>query len=118
MGHTTEAELRDRARHMRKNQTAEEHKLWQHLRAKRLDGRKFRRQHVLVPYIVDYYCFAEKLAVEVDGAAHDGTAHEDCERDEYLQDVYGVRVVRVSAEEVLMDIESVLGRIRDAFCEA
>ncbi|NQU27404.1 MAG: endonuclease domain-containing protein [Candidatus Marinimicrobia bacterium] len=57
-------------RHLRNNPTPWEHKLWQHLKGRQLDGLKFRRQTSIGKYIVDFYCPENKLIVEVDGGGH------------------------------------------------
>ncbi|QDG51338.1 endonuclease domain-containing protein [Persicimonas caeni] len=89
-------ELLKRARTMRSNPTDAERLLWNRLRNKQLGGHKFRRQNVMAPYIVDFYCAAKKLVVEVDGDVHDeeGQQAKDETRDEFLEREYGVEVVR------------------------
>ncbi|MFP4599757.1 MAG: endonuclease domain-containing protein [Persicimonas sp.] len=109
-------ELLRRAKHMRKNPTRAEKILWGKLRKRRLLGKKFRRQHILRPYIVDFYCVSEKLAVEIDGGAHFGeeAAKQDEARDSYLLEVHGVEVVRVSAHDVRQHLDDVLNTLEDA----
>jgi len=89
------------ARRLRRAMTLPEVLLWQQLRL-RPDGHKFRRQHPIGPYIVDFYCAALSLAVEVDGAIHDQSAAivHDARRDAFLKQ-HGVRIVRLSAADVL-----------------
>jgi len=65
-----EREKRELATQMRREMTASENLLWQHLRANRLDGLHFRRQQVVDGFMVDFYCHAARLVVEVDGAVH------------------------------------------------
>ena len=103
------------ARELRRRSTEAERLLWDHLRNRRLAGLKFRRQHPLGPYIVDFYCAAHRLIVEVDGPIHAYTQEQDTIRSEWL-DRYGYRVLRFTNEEVLYSLESVLERIRQA-CE-
>ncbi len=82
--------------------------LWQILR-KRPSGFKFRRQHPLPPYVLDYYCPAAKLVIEVDGSAHnmgDRPLH-DARRDAWLRE-QGLRVIRFDAADVMNDMNSVL----------
>jgi very-short-patch-repair endonuclease len=62
--------LHDHAREMRSAQTDAEQKLWSHLRATRLGGYKFRRQHLLPPFVVDFCCIEQRLIVELDGSQH------------------------------------------------
>jgi len=85
--------------------------LWQQLRKKPL-GVKFRRQHPIGPYIVDFYCPSAKLAIEIDGMAHDmGTRPERDRRREWELSREGVETIRISAQEVLRDAEDVADRI-------
>jgi very-short-patch-repair endonuclease len=82
--------------------------LWRVLRA-RPGGFKFRRQHPAGRYVLDFYCEAAGLAVEVDGQAHErGTAPAfDAERDLWLRNA-GIRTLRIPAVEVLADTEAVV----------
>jgi very-short-patch-repair endonuclease len=91
--------------------------LWRELRA-RPGGLKFRRQHPAGPYVLDFYCEAAKLAVEVDGEAHErgDMPGRDKERDEWLR-VAGIRTLRVPAREVLQNVEAVVLAIVDS-CRA
>ena len=75
--------------------TIAEARLWNHLKDRSLWGRKFRRQHSVGPYVLDYYCPGERLAVELDGAAHDHEAAQDRDavRTRFLQGA-GIRLVR------------------------
>ncbi|QDG49731.1 DUF559 domain-containing protein [Persicimonas caeni] len=106
-------ELLRRARQMRSNPTDAEAKLWAKLRRKQLGGYKFRRQHILQPYIVDFYCTSEKLVVEVDGQCHRRPSNQawDQKRDAYLRDVHDVEIVRVEAADVFGSIEKVLEEV-------
>jgi len=99
-----------RAREMRHLMTPAEAKLWQHLRGAKL-GVRFRRQHVLGPFVVDLYCSARKLIVEVDGPVHAGTTERDAERDAYLRS-RGFRIVRFTNRDVATELERVLEAIR------
>jgi very-short-patch-repair endonuclease len=102
----------DRAKRLRRAMTRPEIKLWLCLRRQQLHGLKFRRQHPLGPWILDFYCDEAKLAVEVDGEGHinDARYEQDQRRTAWLADK-GVRVVRVSARLVLTDMDAVLSRI-------
>ncbi len=106
--------IRDAARAQRKDPTPSESQLWECLRGTRLDGRKFRRQQPIGPFIVDLYCPEERLVVEVDGAVHDGQEVEDAQRQEALESL-GLRFVRVTNDEVRFELQSVLARIRRHF---
>jgi very-short-patch-repair endonuclease len=106
-----------RASLLRRQMTLPEVVLWQVLRGRRLKGLRFRRQHPMGPYILDFYCPSACLAVEVDGIAHDFVeqAIHDARRDAWLND-RGVRVLRVQARDVLDEdgLEGVLMAIADA----
>jgi len=100
-----------RARALRRNPSLPESLLWQVLR-KRPDGRKFRRQHPLGWYVVDFYCPAARLVVEIDGQSHsmgDRPDH-DSRRDAWLGG-QGMRVLRLDANEVMNDLESAVRAI-------
>jgi len=100
------------ARDFRANLNPPEARLWLSLRGRRLDGLKFRRQHPIGPYILDFYCAAAKLAVEVDGAIHDveDQIRHDQRRTTWLAQ-RGVRVIRLRPADVKDEIEGVLGFI-------
>jgi Uncharacterized protein conserved in bacteria len=98
------------AKTIRSNATDAENLMWQLLRAKRFMNLKFRRQHVIAPYIVDFYCHEIGLVIELDGGQHgiaDGRAY-DAERTKFLE-AMGLRVVRYWNNDVLRNTESVLG---------
>jgi very-short-patch-repair endonuclease len=106
-----------RARNLRRNLTLPEVILWNCLRGGRLNGLKFRRQHPIGPYILDFFCAGRRLAVEVDGDAHSEPAQvaHDRERDLWLGR-NGVTVLRFAARDVLKDdsLTGVLEAIADA----
>jgi len=100
-----------KARELRKSMSKPEIMLWQQLRRKPL-GIKFRRQHPIGSYIVDFYCPSAKLAIEVDGMAHDMVDRpERDERRERNLSQQGIETIRISAEEVLHDPADVADRI-------
>ena len=102
-------QLLDFAKTMRHNSTDAEHLMWQLLRAKRFMNLKFRRQHVIKPYIVDFYCHELGLVIELDGSQHnteDGRAY-DAERTKFLE-ALGLKVVRYRNYEVLEQTDVVL----------
>lgn len=103
------------ARHLRKNQTPHECKLWARLRDRRLSGHKFRRQHPIGPYIVDFYCVEARLIVEVDGGHHAEQAEYDQARTAWLEQI-GYQVIRFTNLEVDQNIDAVLDTILSA-CE-
>jgi len=102
---------------MRKNPTPAEEKLWQHLRRKQVLGYKFRRQHAFERFIVDFYCHDAGLVIEVDGPIHQYTPEEDAIRQEFLES-QGLRVLRFTNEQVMMNIEEVLKTITRVLQEA
>ena len=101
-----------RARALRKNPTDAERKLWAHLRLCQLGGYKFRRQHPLGPYIVDFICIEKKLIIKADGGQHDDKKFYDSKRDKWLENK-GFRVLRFWNNVVLTYIETVLAVIAD-----
>ncbi|MFN8516048.1 MAG: DUF559 domain-containing protein [Thermomicrobiales bacterium] len=103
--------LLEAARELRTRQTPMERRLWEQLRTGRLDGLGFRPQQPIGPYIVDFYCSAAKLVIEVDGGIHEEQVEYDRERDIYLA-AHGLCVLRFANEAVLRDLESVLAAIR------
>ena len=109
----TTPEIEAAARRLRRNMTPAENKLWQALKGKKLGGLKFRAQHPVGPFILDFYCPACKLVVELDGSVHEKQMDYDKARTQQLED-YGYRVIRFRNEEVLSDLPSVLERIREA----
>ncbi len=102
------------ARRLRHEQTQSEIILWEALRGRKLDGRKFRRQQPVGAFVLDFYCAEERLAVEVDGAIHDTQVEADAERQAILESL-GIRFIRVSAELVEQDLPLTLNRIKSAF---
>ena len=108
-------ELLQRCRDLRRNQTSAEGLLWSLLRDRQLNGLKFRRQHPLGGYILDFYCHEERLAVELDGSGHleAGQARHDEQRTKDLE-ALGVRVIRMWNHEVLSNPQGALLAIVDA----
>lgn len=96
------------ARTLRQNQTDAEKKLWHRLRDRQLNGYKFRRQHPIPPYIVDFFCEEIGLIVEVDGGQH--TPEKDAKRSEFLNQ-NNFKILRFWNNEVLENIEGVLEMI-------
>ncbi len=98
------------AKQLRRQMTEEERLLWQRLRHNRLRGFQFRRQQVIDGFIVDFYCHAAGLVVEVDGEVHQGQAEYDGERDRVLA-ARGLNILRIRNEEVEQNLAGVLDRI-------
>jgi very-short-patch-repair endonuclease len=104
------AEIRERARQLRKNPTDAERLLWQKIRYWQAHRCKFRRQQPLGRYIVDFVCFEKKLVVEVDGGQHAEAGIRDTNRDAWLRD-QGFIVLRFWNNDVLKNIDGVLNVI-------
>ena len=107
--------LKERAEEMRKNPTEAEAVLWNALRAKGL-GVKFRQQHIIEDFIVDFYCNEYKVTVEVDGGYHNEADQmkSDAERTARLNEL-GYTELRFTNEEILHDLDNVLKKIK-TFC--
>ena len=99
-----------RAKEMRREMTPSERKLWARLRAGRLEGYHFRRQQIIEPYIVDFYCHQAGLVIEVDGSIHQDQQEYDRQRDHDLQSL-GLRMMRFSNTDVNHNLEIVLEEI-------
>ena len=97
------------AKSMRTNATDAENLMWQLLRAKRFMNLKFRRQHVIAPYIVDFYCHELALVIELDGSQHNTEDSRACdiERTKFLE-ALGLKVVRYWNNDVLGTTEAIL----------
>ncbi len=90
--------------------------LWKHIKNKQLDGRKFRRQHSIGNYIVDFYCPDERLAIELDGEVHhyDNVHQSDKQKESYLNE-RGITLLRFENRLVFEYLEIVLKKIVDSF---
>ncbi|MBQ0734624.1 leucine--tRNA ligase [Aquimarina celericrescens] len=106
-------ELLRRAKEMRTNPTKSEAFLWERLKTKKL-GFKFRQQHPIDNYIVDFVCLSKKLIIEVDGEIHKLQKEEDQERQVLLQEKKGYTFLRFSNDEILNDIDNVISSIENA----
>jgi len=104
-----------RAKKLRANQNSAEQRVWSILRARRLAGLKFRRQHVLGKYIADFVCIPARLVVEIDGETHgDDSQLNDAKRTEVIERA-GYRVIRFWNDYVLNDSD---GGVADTILEA
>jgi leucyl-tRNA synthetase len=102
--------LKGNVRENRKNLTEAEDNVWQEVRNSKL-GYKFRRQHTIGKFIVDFVCIEKKLVVEIDGAIHDQQKREDEERTKIIQHA-GFRVIRFTNDQVLKNINDALKKIK------
>jgi very-short-patch-repair endonuclease len=99
-----------RARNLRQAGTSPEELLWLALRNGQIGGLKFRRQHPIGPYVVDFFCHSLGLVVELDGMSHDDKAAQDAARSKYLE-TQGLRVFRVTNDDVMHDLDAVTREI-------
>ena len=112
------AYLKEDRKQLRSQLTSAEATLWKSIKGKQLDGRKFRRQHSIDDFIVDFYCPSERLIVELDGGIHDnvGQAAADQHRDQILHSM-GFIIMRFPNEEVIKALPNVLSQIRALWLE-
>ena len=96
-----------KARKLRKNQTDAEQLLWSKLRSKQVAGQKFRRQHPIGKYIVDFVCLEKKIIVKLDGSEHSDSIHYDEDRTSFLQ-AEGYEVLRFWNNEVFEETDAVI----------
>ncbi len=108
--------LLERAKEMRNNPTEAEKILWLNLKSKALDF-KFRQQHLIADFIVDFVCLSKKLVIEVDGEIHDSQQEADAERTKVLNE-RGFKVIRFNNKEVLNNVDSVLNIIKHELLNA
>ncbi|MEZ6097461.1 MAG: endonuclease domain-containing protein [Pirellulaceae bacterium] len=97
----------ERRRDLRRTSTSAESLFWSAVRNRRLAGLKFRRQHSVGCFIVDFYCHEKRIVVELDGGYHDHVVDADRKRQRQIE-AEGITVVRFSNEEVLENLEGVL----------
>jgi len=111
--------LKQLSRELRKNMTDAERLLWSRLRRKQINGVQFYRQKPLGNYIVDFYCPAVNLVIEVDGGQHYSQSGKlkDAERDQFLSEL-GLEVLRFSNTEVLSEIDAVVRVIESRVTES
>lgn len=109
-------QLKENSRELRIHMTDAEQKLWYRLRRKQINGWQFYRQKPMGSYIVDFYCPAARLVVELDGSQHFEPEHQaaDQKRDAYLVGL-GLRVLRFDNRQVLLEMDAVLGVIAGIF---
>jgi very-short-patch-repair endonuclease len=105
-----------RSKEMRQRPTLAERRLWRVLRKGQVSGYRFRRQQVISGFIVDFYCHALRLVIEVDGPVHDDSIRADRERDDVLCGL-GLRVLRFSNDAISNDLARVLAEIHATLAE-
>jgi very-short-patch-repair endonuclease len=99
-----------RARRLRRNQTPGEIEMWRILRNRQFSGAKFRRQHPIGPYIVDFFCAEHDLVIEVDGDSHAYKVKRDQDRSDWLSN-QGYRIIRFTETEIQNQREDVLNEV-------
>jgi very-short-patch-repair endonuclease len=114
-GEVTAETLKARARSMRNNPTEPEKRLWMALRDSRLSGFKFRRQDIIGHRIVDFFCPARGVVIEVDGDTHD--ALTDAKRDTIMLREFGFRTVRFANADVIHNLEGCLMQLQTVLDE-
>jgi very-short-patch-repair endonuclease len=102
--------LKPAVRQLRHDQTRAEDVLWEHLRDRQIANLKFRRQHAIDRFVVDFYCADASLVIEVDGPVHDGSRAQDALRQEILENM-GLRIIRFSNDDVMNHIDDVIASI-------
>jgi very-short-patch-repair endonuclease len=110
------------SRDLRKYSTEAEKILWEALRRKNLDGKKFYRQYVIFHditgretfFVSDFYCHSEKLIIELDGKYHEDQLPQDAERTK-ISNYLSLRVIRFNNDDVINDLKNVLEKIRNTF---
>ncbi len=114
MFHQASSRLFEFAKKNRRNSTEAEQKLWNQLKGKKLHGFKFRRQHPIGNFILDFYCHKVKLAIELDGKYHENEEHKEYDRlrTKALKEIE-IKELRFKNEEVLNDLENVLKKIKE-----
>ena len=100
------------AKTLRKNSTHVETLLWQKLRARQLEGIKFRRQQPIEDFIVDFVSFEKRIIIELDGGQHAENIEKDSQRDRLFEES-GFTVLRFWNNEVLENLHGVLEKIRE-----
>ena len=108
--------LKEFRKELRNNPTKAEVRLWKALRKSQVEQRKFRRQHSIENYIVDFYCPSEKLIIEVDGEVHENFVNKEYDniRTKRLNEL-GCRVIRFTNQDINKNLELVLEAIKQEF---
>ena len=101
--------MRDTARTLRKSMTQSEKIFWQQVRRNKILGMNFRRQHPINQFIVDFYCHAAKLVIEIDGSIHEiPESKEHDENRSFELEMLGLKVLRFSNDQVQNDMDKVI----------
>jgi very-short-patch-repair endonuclease len=112
--HNASPKIFENARFLKKVMSPAESLLWRNLRGSRLNGLKFRRQHPIKTYILDFYCHEKQLAVEIDGEIHENPENRQYDESRTKElSALNIQVIRFSNQEVLNNISEVLKRIKE-----
>ncbi|MCP4524063.1 MAG: endonuclease domain-containing protein [Candidatus Gracilibacteria bacterium] len=103
--------LKNTRKELRNNSTKAEKYLWEYLKGSQLGGFKFRRQHSIGRYILDFYCPKLKVSIELDGEIHNQREEYDNIRTKYIE-ACGIHEIRFSNQEVLDNIETILQKLK------
>ena len=101
-----------KAKLLRSKMTQSESILWEKLKGKQINGLRFRRQHPINIYIVDFYCHTQKLVIELDGEIHKSQIEYDNERTKDLN-IYGLNIIRFHNYEIEEDIDNIISKIKN-----
>ena len=114
MNYSNHPATKDYRQLLRKTETPAERMLWRKIKGKQLDGYRFRQQHGYRPYVLDFYCPALRLCIELDGDVHDEerVRIKDEERTEFLCE-QRIHVLRFRNKDVETDVDGVLNRVRE-----
>lgn len=112
--HGASPEIFERGRTLRKEMTTAEKILWNKLRRKKIKGLRFRRQHQISRFVVDFYCHEKRFVIELDGEVHNSneSKEKDQSRAEALKS-FGLRVIRFKNEEVISELYKVIKTIEE-----
>ena len=103
----------DKAKELRDTETRAEKLLWDQLRAKKLSGFKFRRQHAIERFIADFYCHKAKLVIEVDGGIHNKPEVEERDKNRTAEiDKYDINIIRFTNQEIFNSMDKVIEKIK------
>ena len=100
----------ERRRELRQASISEEIKLWKELRNNKL-GVKFKRQHSIGGYILDFYCFQARLIIEIDGKYHELQKEYDADRDKYFREL-GYQTLRIKNDDIGKKLTDVISQIK------
>jgi len=107
-------ETKARAAELRKNMTTAEKILWQQLRNRKVEGLKFRRQHPVDIFILDFYCHERRLAIEVDGEIHNMEDQKEWDKNRtYELNEFGIWILRFSNDAVINQTERVIDSLKE-----